>query len=130
MNRIDYENKNLNELILQIRDEQPGIMNREELKNFISKAKDLERYILANLVEKCMEENKQTEYFIFSDSFYQTNEPVAITEKMNILGFMDVDIDTCISENGHNWVEEDACAESGTSTMRCTICGFSHTISF
>ena len=37
MNRTDYENKNLNELILQIRDEQPGIMNREELKDFKEK---------------------------------------------------------------------------------------------
>ena len=130
MNRTDYENKNLNELILQIRDEQPGIMNREELKDFISREKELKRPILADIAEKCLEENKEIEYFIFDDNIYQTNSPVAIKEKMNILGFMDVDLDTCISEHGHKWVEEDACAESGTSTMRCTICGFSHTISF
>lgn len=130
MNKTDYENKNLNELILQIRDEQPGIMDRKELEEFISRVEQLDLVILSARVQQTLKNNPNTEYFVFDDYIHNQENPIPITEKENIIYFLDVDMDTCISENGHNWVEEDACAESGTSTMRCTICGFSHTVSF
>ena len=130
MNKTDYNNKNLKELILQIRNEQPGIMDRKELEEFANRVEQLDLVILSARVQQTLKNNPNTEYFVFDDYIHNQENPIPITNKEDIICFLDVDINTCLSDNGHKWVEEDACAESGTSTMRCTICGFSHTVSF
>lgn len=130
MNRTDYKNKNLKELILQIRDEQPGIMDRKELEEFASRVEQLDLVILSARVQQTLKNNPNTEYFVFDDYIHNDELPIPITDKEDIICFLDVDMENCINETGHEWEEEDACAESGTSTMRCKICGFSHTVSF
>ena len=130
MNKTDYNNKNLKDLILQIRDEQPGIMDRKELEEFASRVEQLDLVILSARVQQTLKNNPNTEYFMFDDCIHNDELPVPITDKEDIICFLETDINTCIRDKGHDWEEIDACPESGTSTLFCKVCGFTTTVSF
>jgi hypothetical protein len=131
MTREDLKNKTLEEIIKQINEEnQDGVMTKEEIISLIEKANENGQDNFAKFLKDTLLKYPEINFFIYSEYEGTMYEPRPVSDKADLICFLDISLEECINENGHCWEETSACAESGTSEMVCKHCGFTHTISF